>query len=168
MLRRIEEKDLEQLRTWRNNPTIYNWCRQNNLISKENQLEWFDRQNSDPALRMFVFGENHAIGVCGLTDIDLINRRAEFSLYIAPEYQKQGFAPLALKELFDYGFYTLGLNVIWGETFDDNPALKLFLRMGLTVEGYRRDFYYKQGKFIGCHLLSLKRAEWDQLSHYKY
>ena len=37
------------------------------------------------------------IGVCGLTKIDNINQNAEFSLYVAPEYQGRGSAKQAFR-----------------------------------------------------------------------
>ena len=138
------------------------------------QDAWFEKQNSDPSIRMYAIGvktttkageENtKPVGVCGLTDIDLVNRRAEFSLYIAPHMHKQGLAPIALRLLFGRGFEDLGLNVIWGETFAGNHALKVFERLGMKIEGLRRQFYYKEGTFIDATLVSMTREEWFELS----
>jgi hypothetical protein len=101
------------------------------------------------------------VGVCGLTSIDWVNRRAEFSLYIDPDRQKDGLGKAALQTLLHHGFMTLGLNCIWGETFDLNPAAKLFEGLGFIKEGSRRDFYYRDGRFIDAHLYSLLRRHWD-------
>jgi RimJ/RimL family protein N-acetyltransferase len=171
-LRRIEEEDLEMLRNWRNDPKIYNWCRQNTLISKEDQAAWFKRQTEDKSMRMFAIDaripyQDHGyneetVGVCGLTDIDLINSRAEFSLYIAPSFQKKGFAGEAIKELFNYGFNTLALHSIWGETFDGNPALHLFKNIGMEVTGYHKDFYFKHGKYLDAHIISITEEKWNK------
>ena len=163
----------DMIRKWRNDPSIYRWCRQNDLITDLDQDAWFEKQNADPRIRMYAIGvktENSKgevttkpVGVCGLTDIDLVNRRAEFSLYIAPHMQRQGIAPIALKLLFGRGFEDLGLNVIWGETFAGNHALKVFERLGMKVEGVRREFYFKEGKFIDASLVSMTREEWNGL-----
>lgn len=98
--------------------------------------------------------------MCGLTSIDHLHQRAEFSLYVGPQYRKRGYAKETLKTLFSYGFVALNLNCIWGETFDGNPAAKIFESVGMVREGTRRDFYFKKGKFIDCHLYSVKRSEW--------
>jgi ribosomal-protein-alanine N-acetyltransferase len=108
------------------------------------------------------------VGVCGLTDIDLVNRRAEFSLYIAPHMHRQGLGTVALKLLLGRGFDDLGLNVIWGETFKGNPALDMFRRVGMDIEGWRRDFYYKEGEFLDAALVSITREDWDGLSDDTY
>jgi RimJ/RimL family protein N-acetyltransferase len=103
---------------WRNNYKIWKWCRQNDLLMKESHKEWFDKIAKDPTIKMYsIQGANGFLGVCGLTDIDRVNQRAEFSLYIAPDYQGRGYATAALKTLLSHGFMNQNLNVIWGETF---------------------------------------------------
>jgi ribosomal-protein-alanine N-acetyltransferase len=159
----IDREHLETLRAWRNDPRIYRWCRQNVLISDADQEEWFDRQRRDSSIRMFLMREKEdgkPVGVCGLTSIDYVNRRAEFSLYTAPDLHNNGYGRNGLKTLFDYGFKTLGLNVIWGETFEGNPAARLFLKLGMKLEGVRRDFYFKEGQFIDAYLYSVLASEW--------
>lgn len=148
---------------WRNNPKIYKWCRQYQPISWEQHCAWHDSLPSRKDVSMFLiydlFGQ--AVGVCGLTSIDLVNRHAEFSLYIGPECQKKGYATAALKTLVQYGFNVLGLNHIYGETFDENPAVKCFEKVGFKKEGTRRGYYFREGKFIDAHLYSLMRSEWS-------
>jgi RimJ/RimL family protein N-acetyltransferase len=68
-----------------------------------------------------------------------------------------------MKLLFGRGFEDLGLETIWGETFDGNKALKMFKEFGMKVEGVRRNFYYKEGGFINATLVSMTREEWDGL-----
>lgn len=163
-LRRLELLDIYILRQWRNNPKIWKWCRQYDLISEVDQERWFEKQASDPSISMYGVCDQHGhlIGVCGFTSIDLINRRAEFSLYIAPDKHGNGYGKKALLALFSHGFMNFGLNCIWGETFENNPAINLFESIGMKQEGTRRDFYYRDGHFIGAHLYSLLRPEWDR------
>lgn len=161
----INEDDLMTLRSYRNEWSIRRWCRQIGLISEVDQLGWWAELAEDSTRKMFAIKDPSysdgkvPVGVCGLTSIDHINRRAEFSLYIAPQFQKKGLARKALKMLFNFGFDELNLNIIWGETFDGNPAIKLFEKMGMVKEGTRRDFYFKEGRFIDAHLYSLKKSD---------
>lgn len=147
---------------WRNDPRVWRWCRQNDLITKAGHRAWFENQAKDPSMRMYgVSTKDHAlIGVAGLTSVDWLSRRAEFSLYIAPKLQGNGMGESALKTLFSHGFRNLGLNLIWGESFDGNPAIKLFDKLGMTKEGMRRDFYFRDGRFVDAHLFSIKASEW--------
>ena len=141
----IEYKDSEKYREWRNDERIKTWCRQVHLRSRADQTAWIDKIQKDSSIEMF--------------SIDLINSRAEFSLYIGPEYQGAGFGQSALKLLLRKAFEDMNLNLIWGETFDGNPAARMFEKVGFIKEGTRRDFYYKKGKYIDAHLYSIKREE---------
>jgi RimJ/RimL family protein N-acetyltransferase len=157
----IQSYDLEKMREWRNDVRIRKWCRQYDLISTDDQLEWYQRMRKDPTIRMFrIQTKDKFIGICGLTSIDMVNRRAEFSLYLGPQHQGQGFAMPALMTLIHHGFNTYGLNVIWGESFEGNKAMRLFEAIGFKKEGTRREFYYRDGEYIDAHLYSITRNDW--------
>jgi len=159
----LKFENLEIYRYNRNLTDVRCWCRQYDLISVADQLEWFDRQHIDSTIKMYevINGKEDLVGVCGLTDICHINRRAEFSLYIFPEHKLKGYGREALEILFTHGFSNLGLNTIWGETFDGNPARNLFLDIGMMHEGTRNDFYFRNGHFIDAHLYSIGAEDWD-------
>jgi len=164
----LKEENIADYRLARNIWSTRKWCRQRGLISDLDQYAWYIEQNNDPTIEMFEIQDKelHTVGVCGLTDIDHVNQRAEFSLYIYPEERSNGFAKKALKTLFSHGFQDLNLNHIFGETFDGNPAAKLFKSVGMTNEGTRRKFYFKDGEFIDCDFYSILREEWPQQSQY--
>lgn len=161
----LDRVQIQKIRAWRNDPQIYKWCRQTDLIADADQEDWFERQRKDPGTRMYLIhaAGGDPVGVCGLTSIDHINRRAEFSLYIAPEHQKAGLGRLALQTLLTHGFSALNLHVIWGETFDGNPAAKMFEALGMKCEGTRRAFYFKEGRYLDAHLYSVLSFEWAAL-----
>lgn len=170
----LDSTDMNLIRSWRNDYRIWKWCRQNDLISDYEQSAWFQKQAADQTVKMYKimlssYDEKEDktnivhVGVCGLTSFDAHNRRAEFSLYIAPAYQGHDLGKASLSCLLTHGFTNLGLNVIWGEVFEGNPALKMFEEVGFVREGVRRDFYLRDGEFIDAHLISLKADEWKPL-----
>lgn len=164
-LKPLERQNLTFIRAWRNDYAIWRWTRQNDMLNEVEHANWFENQATDPTMRMYgieVTRDGHAelVGVCGLTSIDHRNSRAEFSLYVAPRHQHQGYGSKALALLLAHGFANHGLNLIWGETFDGNPAAKVFERLGMTKEGTRREFYWKDGKRVDAHLYSLTRTDW--------
>lgn len=157
----IDYDDQDMLRMWRNDPRIMRWTRQSDIINEQEQMTWYNSLKIDKSKRMYMIRSGGLpIGVCGFTSIDMQNQRAEFSLYIEPYSQKKGHATAALKTLFKHGFHNLNFNLIWGETFDKNPAEKLFKKIGMKLEGTRRCFYFKNGKYIDAHIYSLLRSEW--------
>lgn len=157
----LDSSDMATIRAWRNHPGVWRWCRQHDMISDYDQERWFKRQAEDPSIKMYKIGTSQGpVGVCGLTSIDPVNRRAEFSIYIAPEHQRKGLARRALNTLMAHGFRNLGLHNIWGESFDGNPAQDLFRELGFKEEGRRRNFYFRDGRFIDASLFSILEHEW--------
>lgn len=154
----LDEDELATILAWRNNPEIYQWCRQYEPISWESHSAWFKRIQGDASIKMFGIYTPGLVGVCGLTSIDWVNRRAEFSLYVGPEYKGLGYGEAALRGLIRHGFDVLGLNSIWGEVFAGNPAMEMFRKVGFKDEGVRRQFYYRKGKFIDAYLCSIQRG----------
>ncbi len=162
----VDSTDCELLRKWRNNPTIMAWTRQRHFVSDADQREWFDRQRQDPTIQMYkivmTLAKTHrTVGVCGLTGIDNVNRRAEFSLLIGPEHQRNGYGRYGMKLLLQHAFLNLGLAQVWGESFDGNPAMKLFDELGFKRDGIRRAFYAKGGRYLDAHLFSITGDEWS-------
>lgn len=152
---------------WRNDPQIYTWCRQHTIRSMGQHQEYWakvDSEHSSQFYGIYVAKQKNNIfpvGVCGFTGINWISRVAEFSLYISVKHQRQGYAKEAIKDLFSRGFYEFGLNRIWGETFEGNPALTLFESIGMKQEGKLRHHYFKNGKLIDAHIMGILREEWD-------
>jgi len=157
----IIRKQLGQLLVWRNDRRIWQWCRQHSVISEAHHEAWFNSLGGRKDVRMFSVLDMGGVlvGVCGLTDIDETNRRAEFSLYIGPENQKKGLGKAALKTLVDHAFHHLNYVKVWGETFDGNPAYKMFEEIGFKPEGVRRAHYFRDGRYINCTLYSMLRGE---------
>ena len=159
----IPEKSLQ----WRNDYSIWKWCRQYTLIDQLSHEKWLQKISNDPSIKMFgirVQTEKESlfkeVGVCGLTSINLINRNAEFSLYVAPEYQGQGIGKHALCCLLSHGFDFFGLQRIWGESYQGNPAMKMFLSLGMKEEGVLRNSYFREGHYIDSHIVSILRDEY--------
>jgi UDP-4-amino-4,6-dideoxy-N-acetyl-beta-L-altrosamine N-acetyltransferase len=156
----LNKKNNEHYNRWRNNREIWKWCRQFDVISLDHQDAWYDSQSKDPTIRMYqVQTKDKLVGVCGLTDINHVNQHAEFSLYIAPGEHGKGYGKAALNTLVDHGFNNLNLHHIFGETYDGNPAAKMFESVGFKFEGTRRQYYFRDGKFIDAHLYSILRSE---------
>jgi RimJ/RimL family protein N-acetyltransferase len=157
-----------EARAWRNDARIFKWCRQHTLISQAQHDAWLSRIETDPSIKMFgiwVSGAashgNTFVGVCGLTSINRLNQTAEFSLYIAPEFQRMGYAKQSLKLLLAHGFFDHNLNTVYGETFDGNPALKMFMDLGMQKEATLRERYFREGRFIDVHIVSMIRREFE-------
>lgn len=165
LTRLSSDRELDLAFRWRNDPRVYQWCRQNDILHYRDHEDWFDRQRTDKTMSMYFIWEDEdsvprPLGVCGLTSIDHVNSRAEFSLYIDPEMQGCGFGEAALRALLNKAFFTYNLNLVWGESFTGNPAMNMFRRIGFKDEGVRRAYYFRDGKYVDAHLFSILRSEY--------
>tara|TARA_R110000796_G_C14562598_1_gene435001 strand:+ start:893 stop:1414 length:522 start_codon:yes stop_codon:yes gene_type:complete len=165
-LAQVSKEDKDKFYEFRNNPEVYRWCRQVDEITRSHHERYWYLVDTCEDKKFWSIRDmlsEETVGCAGLTDIDYINRRAEFSLYIAYEHQQKGYGKEALKRLFDKGFDDYNLELIWGECFDGNHAMKMFLDLGMKQEGTRRNFYFREGKYIDAHLISITRDEWKAL-----
>lgn len=154
----------EKMLKWRNDERIFKWCRQNDFINETSHSKWFDKQALDPTIKMYAINyQGDFVGVCGLTDIDLINQRAEFSLYVDPDRHQKGIGKKALIELLRIGFARYPLYSIWGESFEGNLACVMFNKIGFKYDGMIRNHYFRKGNFISAHIYSITRNEFYAL-----
>lgn len=160
--------EVGRIRSWRNDHRIWKWCRQNDILTHAAHDAWFNRIEHDPTIKMYsiLTIEDELVGVCGLTSIDMLNRRAEFSLYIDPNLHGRGIGTRALQTLVSHGMSNIGLNSIWGESFEGNPAVRMFQNLGFKHEGIRREAYFREGKFIDAHLYSILFSDWKAKSQF--
>lgn len=158
-----ESEDFEALFHMRNKPEIWKWCRQVGPIHFDHHMDYWTKvcENDGKDTRMYLARNGTKIAGCaGFTSIDHINSRAEFSCYVDTDMRGIGIGAAVLKTLFSFGFKMLNFNSIWGESFDGNPAMKIFDKIGMTREGVRRQFYFRDGAFIDAHLFGILRSEW--------
>lgn len=159
----IEPGHLEHMRAARNDVRVRRWCRQNSLITASQQREWYERLCKDQSQRLFaIMGETSGfVGVGGLTSIDWVNGRAEFSLYIIPELHEKGLGNKALVCIIRHAFLDMGLEQVWGETFHTNAAARAcFKKVGFRETGIKPKFYYKDGQWLDAIHCCIFREGW--------
>lgn len=117
MIRLKKHIDYVKHARWRSEPSTLIWTRESSDTTPDEQKRYFESLPKDKHF-FGVFDMNSwQVGTAGLTDVDLVNRTAEFSLLIGPEHRNKGYGKEALINLVNYGFRVLNLETIWGETF---------------------------------------------------
>lgn len=161
---------LQNQARWRNDSLV--WTREINPTTALQQQDFF--QHLPRTSRYFVIltkdhkNEPLIVGLCGLTGIDQIHRKAEFSLLIGTEHRKKGYGSQALILLLNFGFESLGLNLIFGETFSyprdfgTNPGAKAYEKLGFKLDGVLRKRYKKYGQWVDALIYSILREEFKK------
>lgn len=166
MLRAIEERDNEMLRSMVNDPEIeklivgYSWP-----VSEADQQKWFaNLKSSRDMLRCVVetLDEGRAIGTMIMTDIDMKNGTAELHMKLIKDGgQGKGYGTDCLRAVIRYAFRDLRLNCLYANMLDYNRASQRILeKCGFSKEGVLRSRCFKDGTFHDLYAYSLLAQEY--------
>ena len=122
----LDEKKM--ILEWRNHPNIRQWMFTKESISLDDHLKYIDSLNTkDDRLYFLIKKASKPIGVIDFTNIDHLNKTAEFGLYADPALK--GIGNQLMESIIDYAFNTLYLKKLIAEVFEQNhAAIKLYKR----------------------------------------
>lgn len=168
-LRALELSDAERLVKWRNDPQITNLLGGNTFfVSLYRETEWLRKITLDDSenlrLAICLSDKSSHIGLVNLTNINWINRNAEFSILIGEKiHWGKGYAKQAALLALNYAFKELNLNRIYLKVRTDNQkALDLYKKLGFLTEGVLRNELYKNGSYISLIVMSILKNEFNE------
>jgi len=161
MIRPMDELDLEWVREERNLPECRDYFRQHNLLSRENQREWWERVKKGEFIPFVIQEYGGLVGVVQLSHIDNIARKCEFSIMIRPESRGKGYGKKALWELLKHAFNDLNMNQVYSDVFETNTVIDTYLRWGFKEFGILPKWYYKNGRYIDSHIIAITKDEYN-------
>lgn len=143
-LRQVESTDLEQLRTWRNDPDIAKFMLSQGHISKQQQLHWFEKIQADNSQQHFVIDyKGIPIGVANIRSSShgqslLQTKVIEPGIYIADKKYRANilaFAPTLL--INDYCFESLKAEKLLAKVKAENiAALNYNIKLGYQITSH--------------------------------
>lgn len=173
-LREVEEKDLELLVQWRNDPENNKWFFNARPLTLDGQQKWLESVRNDPWREFFIITsmpENlKPVGTIGLCHIDHEHRCAEFgNLLIGEETDRgKGYTKEAVRLVLDHAFFDLGLNRLYLEVFSHNHvAISFYKRRGFVIEGVLRNARFKNGRYLNVIIMGLLKYEYLEAKHGK-
>lgn len=100
------------------------------------------------------------VGVIGLSNIDLVNRKALLGYWIDKDMQHKGIITNSCKAIINYAFQELGLNRIEIKVAIDNHKSRAIPeKLGFTMEGISRQSEWLYDKFLDMAIYSMLKAE---------
>ena len=122
----ITEK--EKVLEWRNNKDIRKWMLNSKIIPLEEHLNYIDSLKLlTDRVYFLVRYRGEDIGVIDFTNIDFINKRANFGLFVRPNGRGKGFGKILMKLIMDYAFNRLKIEELIAEVFPRNRvAINLY------------------------------------------
>jgi UDP-4-amino-4,6-dideoxy-N-acetyl-beta-L-altrosamine N-acetyltransferase len=164
ILRKLEEKDLERVLGWINDPEIATTVGIEQPISLDEQKVWYKKLLGDRRKRVFAIelkdtGEH--IGNISIDSIDWKNRNARIAIFIGDrEKRRQGFGQDSIMAGVDYCFDYLNLHRVYLTVHSDNqPAIALYKRCGFKEEGRLRKHEYRKGRYVDMIIMGILKEE---------
>lgn len=176
-LKALSKSDCEQVRQWRNECLVA--LRTPYPLTEEQQARFYETVVCDRNARARYWGitvndkniwDNQfdkLIGMCGLENIEWENRRAEISIILNPECQGKGYGEKAVELLLKQGFNYLNLENIWGECYENNPAITFWQKIIIVHNGYGTAIpctKYFNGEYFGSLHFTLFKNNWTTAS----
>lgn len=166
-LRKIREEDLEKIMNWRMSPEVTKYMYTDPVLTIDLQRKWLESIESSRDKKYWMIVESEVpIGVVGLTEIDLKNKRCNWNWYIGDvDFRGKGIAQTVQRNICDYVFYKMKLNRLYCEVLAENIRnLKAYEKSGLYVEGILKEHIYKYNRFYDVAVCGITAAKWNEIS----
>ena len=142
----INIEDYDQYYQWLNDSetTIY-LSVFHEIIARHREKELLEKlirtEHGNYMMAIVELETNKLLGNCGLLNVDLINRNAEFGIFIGDKkYRGKGIGEEATRLILDFGFNAINLHHIWLRVFSFNKnAIGLYKKIGFKIIGTKRE-----------------------------
>ncbi|MBP1644451.1 MAG: pseH [Bacteroidetes bacterium] len=162
-LRKVAEKDIEQIRNWRNSEEVSKYMYTNNLITKEQQIKWFEKiSNSIDSIYWVIEYNQKPLGLASVTDINYNLQSCYWAFYLGDtSCRGAGIGSKVEYNVISYVFDELKLNKLRCEVFvfNDN-VIKMHEKFGFRREAYYREHCIKNNIKIDVVGLALLKSDW--------
>lgn len=163
-LRPLCDQDAEPIERWMNDaeivPTVYPVT----AFAAHHRIAKSSKPSDQRAVFTIESLQGSYLGEARLFNIALSDRHGELGLIVADRVQwGRGIGRDAAMLLLDYAFEELELSRVTARIRDDNPRALAFARsLCFSPEARLRARFYRKGRYIDCHELSLSKEEWLQ------
>ncbi len=164
-LRKINEDDLKQILTWRNRDEIRSCMLNDQVISWQEHLAWFEglQKATNRDCQMFCIG-NISIGIVNFVDIDeQNNKQCSWGFYIGQQAAPKGAGMLLGYCAIEYAFSHYMLDSIVSEVIDFNKiSINFHKRLLFTEQGVLKDKIFRQNCYYDLLQFELEKTIWEQ------
>lgn len=132
----LNSESIEIVRKWRNQTQVSQFMKYQKIISEEEQLDWFKKNQQSNSEYYIIKKEQHQIGMIHLNQINKENKSAEAGLFIGNNsFNGTGITLGASLLLLHHAFTTLKLQIIFAKVKNNNNnAIKYNQFLGFTEE----------------------------------
>ena len=144
-IRPITMGDTQRIVCWRNTPQVRrNFVYQAEMTAQTHE-KWMRGPVAAGTVKQFIIEEkqtNRPVGSVYLRDIDSVNEKAEYGIFIGEsDARGKGYGTQAARLILQFAFQELHLHRVFLRVFADNPqAIRSYEKVGFVREGlFRHD-----------------------------
>ena len=133
----LSNQHLKEIFEWLHDPVLREQIDSSGIPQWETHLEYWKTRLADPKQKSFAILRNtQHVGCCGLTNIDLKEKKAELWVYFgSPNNRGQGQGSQAMRYLLDYAFNSLQLAQVYLRVVVSNErAIKFYEKLGFKKD----------------------------------
>ena len=167
----IKEKDIEQIRLWRNSKEVSSYMYSEKEITPEEQKKWYDKIKNDTSCKYWIIEyNNQSLGLASLTAINTTLNSCYWAFYLGnTSVRGAGIGAKVEYTVLNYVFETLKLNKLRCEVFEFNDkVIKMHEKFGFRREAFYREHCYKNKSFQNAVGLALLKSEWKIIKDTMY
>lgn len=159
------EQNRDHLTEWQDWPNAIQTLKDCREYIQRHEREY----SKGKTLSSLILFQEKVIGMCTLTKIIPLLRKAELSYWIAEEYEGMGIVTQSCRGLIAYAFGTMKLNRLalkFKHVSKDNENIRsrrVAERLGFTQEGILRQDGMTKGQMMDMVIYSLLAKEWEEL-----
>lgn len=165
-LRPFSKDDISIVTRWMNSPYVMEFIGSVLPKTEKQEEDWFNKLGSDDknVILCIETKDDHPIGIMGIHRIDWVNRNCATGAVIGEkEFWGKGYGTDAKMHLLKYAFETLNLNRVGSSVIEFNKrSLNYSLRCGYQVEGRKRQYIWRYGKYWDLIELGVLREDWQK------
>lgn len=168
-LRPLEKKDINaKYLNWINDEKLSSYLEVHRFPNTIRDLEQYytnGKNSKNIVLFAICLKKNHKhIGNCSLTNIDWINRRAQYGRIIGIKNRNfKGLGSEAMELLKEYAFNKINLNSIWTGVNEKNIAsIKSNIKSGMKKIGVFPEAVFYNGKLVNMIMFCITKKEFEK------
>jgi len=166
ILKKIEEKDIETVRLWRNSPDVAKYMYSDEIITQEQQQQWYHKIKNDTSCCYWIINyKDQPVGLASINNISELFSSCYWAFYLGDtSIRGAGIGTIVEYKVIEYVFNELKLNKLRCEVFAFNTAvIQKHEKFGFRREAYYRQHIKKNDKYEDVVGLALLKSEWDIL-----
>lgn len=164
LLRSLREDDLDFCVAFANDPELRGWLRFERPMTEDSERAWLHglAHTDEPHWLIAHAATGARAGLASLTGWNKAARHAEFGIGILDAGARgRGLGGDAIRLVLRYAFLDMNLQRVHLRVQEDNPARRLYERLGFREEGRLRRDVYKRGAYRDTVAMGILREEWS-------